>query len=163
MAERKGKKSQKKAEQVQEMPVLAKNKQDVLELGELDQYYFGEGTHYDIYKKLGAHIGYKNGKEGIYFAVWAPNAASVSVIGEFNGWQENACPDFSFTSLGIVRIQSWCSFRYAGFLPPEDIAAGLHPAILPDIHCPESPAAACGSAVGWNIGQHVVSEYPAPQ
>lgn len=50
MAERKGKKSQKKAEQVQEMPVLAKNKQDVLELGELDQYYFGEGTHYDIYK-----------------------------------------------------------------------------------------------------------------
>ena len=92
MAERKGKKSQKKAEQVQEMPVLAKNKQDVLELGELDQYYFGEGTHYDIYKKLGAHIGYKNGKEGIYFAVWAPNAASVSVIGEFNGWQENACP-----------------------------------------------------------------------
>ena len=92
MAERKGKKSQKKAEQVQEMPVLAKNKQDVLELGELDQYYFGEGTHYDIYKKLGAHIGYKNGKEGIYFAVWAPNAASVSVIGEFNGWQENVCP-----------------------------------------------------------------------
>ena len=92
MAERKGKKSQKKAEQTQEMPVFAKNKQDVLELGELDQYYFGEGTHYDIYKKLGAHIGYKNGKEGIYFAVWAPNAASVSVIGEFNGWQENACP-----------------------------------------------------------------------
>ena len=92
MAERKGKKSQKKAEQAQEMPVLAKNKQDVLELGELDQYYFGEGTHYDIYKKLGAHIGYKNGKEGIYFAVWAPNAASVSVIGEFNGWQGNACP-----------------------------------------------------------------------
>ena len=56
MAERKGKKSQKKAEQVQEMPVLAKNKQDVLELGELDQYYFGEGTHYDIYKKLGGFV-----------------------------------------------------------------------------------------------------------
>ena len=48
MAERKGKKSQKKAEQVQEMPVLAKNKQDVLELGELDQYYFGEGTHLSL-------------------------------------------------------------------------------------------------------------------
>ena len=56
MAERKGKKSQKKAEQVQEMLVLAKNKQDVLERGELDQYYFGEGTHYDIYKKLGAQM-----------------------------------------------------------------------------------------------------------
>ena len=103
MAERKGKKSQKKAEQVQEMPVLAKNKQDVLELGELDQYYFGEGTHYDIYKKLGAHIGYKNGKEGIYFAVWAPNAASVSVIGEFNGWQENACPMRRREPSGHVR------------------------------------------------------------
>lgn len=111
MAERKGKKSQKKAEQVQEMPVLAKNKQDVLELGELDQYYFGEGTHYDIYKKLGAHIGYKNGKEGIYFAVWAPNAASVSVIGEFNGWQENACPMRRREPLGMydafVQKQKW--------------------------------------------------------
>ena len=56
---------------------------------DLDGYLFGQGTHYDIYKKLGAHFG-KQGKEtGVYFDVWAPHAASVAVIGEFNGWDEN--------------------------------------------------------------------------
>ena len=59
-------------------------------IGELDQYLFGTGTHYDIYKKLGAHVATVNGKKGVYFAVWAPHAASVSVIGEFNEWKEDA-------------------------------------------------------------------------
>lgn len=57
------------------------------EIGELDQYLFGQGTHYEIYKKLGAHIVEEGDKKGVYFAVWAPNAASVSVVGEFNGWE----------------------------------------------------------------------------
>lgn len=57
-----------------------------IRLGELDQYYFGEGTHYEIYKKMGAHETIIDGKRGIYFAVWAPNAKEVSVIGEFNDW-----------------------------------------------------------------------------
>ncbi|HCT93154.1 MAG TPA: 1,4-alpha-glucan branching enzyme, partial [Lachnospiraceae bacterium] len=61
-----------------------------IRFGELDQYLFGQGTHYDIYKKLGAHlISGKGRKKGAYFAVWAPNAVSVSVFGEFNGWQED--------------------------------------------------------------------------
>ena len=59
-------------------------------IGELDQYLFSMGTHYDIYKKMGAHEAVMNGKRGVYFAVWAPNAATVSVIGEFNGWREEA-------------------------------------------------------------------------
>ncbi len=53
----------------------------------LDMYYFGHATHYDIYKKLGAHPVAEKGKKGIYFAVWAPNAKSVSVVGTFNDWQ----------------------------------------------------------------------------
>lgn len=57
------------------------------EIGELDQYLFGQGTHYEIYKKLGAHIVEEGDKKGVYFAVWAPNAASVSVVGEFNDWK----------------------------------------------------------------------------
>ena len=53
-----------------------------------DEYLFAQGTHYDIYKKLGAHVSEENGKKGIYFAVWAPNAQRVHVVGDFNGWNE---------------------------------------------------------------------------
>ena len=57
-------------------------------ISEADQYVFGQGTHYDIYKKLGAHPSVENGVKGMFFAVWAPNAASVNVIGTFNDWNE---------------------------------------------------------------------------
>ena len=53
-------------------------------ISEADQYLFAQGTHYDIYKKLGAHQSVEDGKKGMSFAVWAPHAASVSVIGTFN-------------------------------------------------------------------------------
>ena len=59
---------------------------------ELDQYLFGQGTHYDIYKKLGAHFSKVGRREGVHFAVWAPNAQSVSVVGEFNNWNVEANP-----------------------------------------------------------------------
>ena len=55
-------------------------------ISELDTYLFGRGTHYTIYEKLGAHPAEENGQSGVYFAVWAPNARSVSVVGDFNGW-----------------------------------------------------------------------------
>ena len=50
------------------------------EIGELDQYLFGQGTHYDLYKKMGSHLVTDGKKKGTYFAVWAPNAKSVSVV-----------------------------------------------------------------------------------
>ena len=56
---------------------------------DMDMYLFGTGTHYDIYKKLGAHPCKKNGKQGIYFAVWAPNAREVRLITDYNGWNED--------------------------------------------------------------------------
>ncbi len=59
-------------------------------ISEDDEYLFGQGTHYDIYDKLGAHPSEENGKKGFFFAVWAPNAADVHVVGDFNGWDENA-------------------------------------------------------------------------
>lgn len=59
-------------------------------LTDQDCYLFGNGTHYEIYKKLGAHLTAKNRKKGTYFSVWAPNAASVSVAGDFNGWDTEA-------------------------------------------------------------------------
>ena len=61
-------------------------------ISEADQYLFAQGTHYDIYKKLGAHPTVQEGREGVFFGVWAPNAESVHVIGSFNGWDETANP-----------------------------------------------------------------------
>ncbi len=57
---------------------------------ELDSYLFGQATHYDIFRKLGAHQAVVDGVEGVVFDVWAPHAAAVSVVGDFNGWNENA-------------------------------------------------------------------------
>lgn len=57
---------------------------------ELDAYLFGKGTHYDIYKKMGAHLSKKGKKEGVRFTVWAPHAKSVFVIGDFNEWNEQS-------------------------------------------------------------------------
>jgi len=55
-------------------------------LGELDVHLFNEGTHYEVYKKLGAHLREHEGVAGTHFAVWAPNAQRVSVVGDFNHW-----------------------------------------------------------------------------
>ena len=54
---------------------------------ELDTYLFGQGTHYEIYNKMGAHLAVKNGKAGVYFVVWAPKAKEVYVVGDFNDWR----------------------------------------------------------------------------
>lgn len=57
---------------------------------DFDLHLFGEGTNYKIYEKMGAHKATVNGKEGTHFAVWAPNAKAVSVIGDFNKWDPSA-------------------------------------------------------------------------
>ena len=74
-------------------------------ISEADQYLFAEGTHYDIYKKLGAHLSTQDNKKGTFFAAWAPNAQAVSVVGDFNGWVEEAHP---MTKLGDGGI--WSTF-----------------------------------------------------
>ena len=58
--------------------------------GEMDSYLFREGNHCRLYEKLGAHPAVHNKKEGTCFAVWAPNAREVSVIGDFNGWSRTS-------------------------------------------------------------------------
>ena len=71
---------------------------------EFDQYLFGQGTHYDLYNKLGAHPTTIDEEEGVYFAVWAPNADAVSIVGDFNEWDENATPMERLEPLGIYEI-----------------------------------------------------------
>ncbi len=68
---------------------------------ELDQYLYDKGVHYDIFFKLGAHPSKKDGVKGIHFAVWAPHAEAVYLIGEFNGWNEENIPMKKLEPSGI--------------------------------------------------------------
>jgi 1,4-alpha-glucan branching enzyme len=61
-------------------------------LTDFDIYHFKEGTHYKLYDKLGAHLVHLDGQSGTYFTVWAPNAAKVSVLGDFNNWDSRSYP-----------------------------------------------------------------------
>ena len=86
---------------------------ETMKFTELDQYLFGQGTHYEIYKKLGAHPTVRRGKTGVYFAVWAPNAQEVSVIGDFNNWDHEANPMKKTGDIGVFET----------FVPGADIGA----------------------------------------
>jgi 1,4-alpha-glucan branching enzyme len=66
-----------------------------------DLYLFNEGTHFHLFEKLGAHPLEQNGVTGTYFAVWAPNAGEVSVIGAFNDWQKGTHTLSPVTESGI--------------------------------------------------------------
>ena len=103
---------------------MAEKKKKPYEIGELDQYLFGQGNHYEIYEKLGAHL-VQNGKQkGVYFAVWAPHAQAVSVVGEFNEWDTEANPMKREEPLGIYtcfipgvkkdQMYKYCIETYSG-------------------------------------------------
>ncbi|MBI2848414.1 MAG: 1,4-alpha-glucan branching protein GlgB [Chloroflexi bacterium] len=74
---------------------------------ELDLHLFNEGSHFRLYEKMGAHPVQQNGEAGMHFAVWAPNARYVSVIGDFNGWNKRANPIHQRDRSGI----------WEGFIP----------------------------------------------
>ena len=73
-------------------------------LTEFDLYLMGEGRHYDAYEKLGAHIKTVDGITGVHFAVWAPNALRVSLVGDFNHWDGRANPMRFRGSSGIWEL-----------------------------------------------------------
>ncbi|MBR5648027.1 1,4-alpha-glucan branching protein GlgB [Pseudobutyrivibrio sp.] len=76
---------------------------------DLDGYLFGQGTHYDIFKKMGAHKAKQGKQAGYYFDVWAPNAKTVAVIGEFNNWDETS--DF------MQRVEPESQGVFEAFIP----------------------------------------------
>lgn len=73
-------------------------------LGDIDLYLLAEGNHLEIYKKLGAHVVELNGVRGVSFAVWAPNAKRVSVVGNFNNWDGRTTVMRNHPSCGIWDI-----------------------------------------------------------
>lgn len=72
--------------------------------GEIDFYLFAEGTHWQLYEKLGAHLCQHEGVHGCLFAVWAPNAQRVSVVGDWNGWDGRVHPMRKHPAVGIWEI-----------------------------------------------------------
>ena len=86
---------------------------------EMDCYLFGQATHYDIYRKMGAHVMTENGETGVCFDVWAPHADRVYVIGEFNGWNETSHemhrvePDtMGVYELFVPGVKAGCMYKY---------------------------------------------------
>ncbi len=71
---------------------------------DMDRYLFGQGTHYEIFEKLGCHPKTFKKQEGMYFAVWAPHAAKVSLVGDFNGWNPDVNPMEVLGDSGIWEI-----------------------------------------------------------
>ena len=69
-----------------------------------DCYLFGQGVHYEIYKKLGSHPMTYRGKDGFYFAVWAPHAKAVSIAGDFNNWDPEADYMTTLRTSGIWEL-----------------------------------------------------------
>lgn len=86
-------------------------------LGELDLYLFNEGKHKDIYQKLGSHLITHQGVKGVCFAVWAPNAKRVSVVGNFNDWDGRRYMmrprgNSGIWELFVPHLSEWSIYKY---------------------------------------------------
>ncbi|HVB72697.1 MAG TPA: 1,4-alpha-glucan branching protein GlgB [Ktedonobacteraceae bacterium] len=118
-----------------------------------DLYLFGQSKHYQIYEKMGAHPRVVNGVSGVNFAVWAPNALNVSVIGDFNGWNRSANTmqrrhnDLGVWECFVPGLQVGALYKFAVYsrynnytvdkTDPYGFAAELRPktaSIVTDIH-----------------------------
>ncbi len=120
---------------------------------DFDLYLFGQGKDYTVYEKMGAHLRTVNGVAGVHFAVWAPNALSVSVIGDFNNWDRGVNlmylrhQDLGVWECFIPGLQTGILYKYAIFsrfnnysvekADPYGFASQLRPgtaSIVADIH-----------------------------
>src|SRR5438874_6206946 len=120
---------------------------------EFDLYLFGQGKSYRIYEKMGAHVRTVDGVSGVNFALWAPNALAVSVMGDFNSWNRGANPmyrrhnDLGVWECFIPSLQLGAVYKYAIYsrfnnysvdkTDPYGFAAELRPrtaSIVADVH-----------------------------
>lgn len=85
--------------------------------GEMDQYLFGKGVHYELYQAMGGRLTRHQGIEGAKFSVWAPNAKNVSLIGDFNHWDGRANPMRSMGYSGVWELfipglKEWEKYKF---------------------------------------------------
>ena len=109
-------------------------------LGAMDLHLFNEGTHERLYEKLGAHPLTIGGRSGTHFAVWAPDAESVSVIGDFNGWDNIRHPLYPREQSVMARSTNITSPRVIA------VTAKTRPILLPDsVKSRRAPRESCGT------------------
>ena len=141
------------------------------EIGELDQYLFGQGTHYDLYKKMGSHLVTDGKKKGTYFAVWAPNAKSVSVVGDFNNWDRDPLGIYTCFIQGVEAdmIYKYCIETKTGDLlykaDPFANYAEMRPGTASKVHnisnLKWSDSAWMEGRATWNMDESPISIYEA--
>jgi 1,4-alpha-glucan branching enzyme len=123
-------------------------------LGEQDLHLFNEGTHRRLWEHLGSHPGERDGEEGTWFAVWAPNAARVAVIGDWNDWDQKADPLAARGASGVwegfvpgvgvgAHYKYHVASRYAGYRADKTDPFGFHGEVPP-----------AQASVVWELGGH---------
>ncbi|MCB8987799.1 MAG: hypothetical protein H6661_08645 [Ardenticatenaceae bacterium] len=123
-------------------------------LSDFDEHLMAEGTHMQVYQKLGAHLTSVNGRDGVYFAVWAPSAQRVSVVGEFNTWDGRRHPmrfhhDTGVWELFIPGIGEGTLYkyeiktRYEGYMVTKADPVGFFSELRPK-----------NASIVWDINKH---------
>jgi len=116
-----------------------------------DLHLFNEGTHLRLYEKLGAHLVHDGDRSGAHFAVWAPNAAQVSVVGDFNSWNQETHALERQGSSGIwagfiANVRESAAYKY--YITPQRGAALYKPDPFGFYHEPKPERA----SLVWDIG-----------
>ncbi len=123
-------------------------------LTDFDLHLMGEGTHYKNYEKLGAHLIEHEGVKGVHFAVWAPNALRVSVVGNFNGWDGRQNPmrncgpggfwEIFIPDIGEGEVYKYeIKSRYHGYMVTKTDPYGFYAEVRPDT-----------ASIVWDIAKH---------
>ncbi|MGH7467728.1 MAG: 1,4-alpha-glucan branching protein GlgB [Longimicrobiales bacterium] len=124
-----------------------------------DLYLFNEGSHIHLWRKLGAHGTEAGGVAGVHFAVWAPNAEQVSVIGDFNAWNRNAHPLLPVEHSGIwagfvpglstgARYKYYIASRYLGYHADKTDPFAFHREVPP-----QTASIVWDLSYDWNDGE----------
>ena len=131
--------------------------------GEQDAYYFHKGTHYELYKRLGAHVGERAGDVGTHFAVYAPHARSVSVIGDFDYWDRRTHPMERLGDSGVYytflpNVTAGARYKYSIEAANGDILEKADPfAFMAELRPRTASVVASIDGFSWTDGAYMAS------
>lgn len=135
-------------------------------LGDIDVYLFNEGTHRRLWQALGAHVREIDGEQGVSFAVWAPNAARVSVVGDFCAWDGRLFPMRSIGASGIFElfipgISPGALYRYEILTADGHVRLKSDPFAQSTEHPPQNASRVVTSQFQWSDSEWLVARAAA--